>query len=74
MAQSGTDYPFDTDNGLIINLPGILWVIGGRDPIPWKDRHPDWGESIVEIPLLELDEISSKELLKKVQDNQPKSS
>lgn len=34
------------ENGPILNVPGILWVIAGREKIKWGEFDPDWEDTL----------------------------
>lgn len=34
------------DNGIVLNIPGVLWVIAGREKLRWARFNPDWEETI----------------------------
>lgn len=34
------------DNGPILNVPGVLWVIAGREKIRWGKNDADWEDSL----------------------------
>ena len=50
---------------LIIDLPRVLWVICGREPLPWETLHPrqEWQGSIHPCELTELTDAEAHELL-----------
>lgn len=42
------------DNGLILNVPKVLWVIAGREMIKWGKNDSDWDETLEQHRLGDL--------------------
>lgn len=34
------------ENGLVQNIPGVLWVIAGREKLKWEKFDPEWAEAM----------------------------
>lgn len=49
--------------GLIRNLPNVLWVIGGRETLKWERVNPEWHEEVEQIKLDNLVYDEVEELL-----------
>lgn len=48
-------------NSIIQNIPGILWVVMGREKLAWNDDDPFW-EEVVAKQLAEMTEEEKEEL------------
>lgn len=52
------------DNGPILQVPGILWVIAGREKIKWGDYDKDWEETLEQHLLGDLSFEDADDFLK----------
>jgi len=52
------------DEGLVLNMPKVLWVIAGREKLSWDKYNPDWKDSIESHILGDLDYNDAANFLK----------
>lgn len=50
------------EDSVIQSIPGILWVILGREKLSWDRMDPFWKEELPERPLSEMSETQKEEL------------
>lgn len=56
----------DDNDGILLQINGLLCVLAGRESLKWKDMDPDWdGESLSQIEIDTLDRENSLLLLSK---------
>lgn len=63
-------YEFRVDKwvrDLITQLPNVLWVVFGREPVAWSRFDEEWDDAITKVQLGELSEDETKELLSKLE-------
>lgn len=53
------------ENGLIQNIPHVLWVIAGREKLKWEDFDSDWQDALEQHILGNLSPNDSEQFLKK---------
>lgn len=51
------------EEGLIQNIPNVLWVIAGREKLKWERFDPDWAESLEQHILGNLSSADSDSFL-----------
>ena len=68
-AMTTKGQPADSDewlrDGPVRSVPGILWVIAGREEIHWEKEDPEWAESIRKLKLSAFSKEMTKEYLEK---------
>jgi len=67
MSQTGDPLKNDEwirgDDGLIQNIPGVLWVITGREKLKWLRFDPDWADALAQHLLGSLSQADSVQFL-----------
>lgn len=53
-----------SENGLIKNIPGVFWVIFGRENLKWEKYSETWPENLVQSEITGFDLHESDEYLK----------
>ena len=51
------------DNGPIVQVPGVLWVIAGREKIKWEEYDKDWKDTLEQHILGDLSFNDANEFL-----------
>ncbi|MBR5868879.1 MAG: tetratricopeptide repeat protein [Clostridia bacterium] len=51
------------EDGLVQNIPGVLWVIAGREKLKWEKFDPDWSEALEQHILGSLSIADSDQFL-----------
>ncbi len=49
-------------NSVIQSIPGVLWVIAGREKLYWEEDDTNWGKLTVESPLSQMSEEEKEAL------------
>ena len=52
------------DSGVILRVPKVLWVIGGREKLKWERFDPEWKDALDQHILGNLSEADSDQFLK----------
>lgn len=55
----GNDAWLRGDNGPVQNVPGVLWVIAGREKLKWERFDPDWAQALEQHLLGALSQADS---------------
>lgn len=58
------DYWLRNDDGPIVQVPGVLWVIAGREKIKWGENDKDWNETLDQHILGDLSFDDANDFLK----------
>lgn len=57
------DYWIREELGLVQNIPGVLWVIAGREKLRWERFDSEWEDSLEQHILGNLSEVDSEHFL-----------
>lgn len=66
LATNIDDWLWRGDQSLIKSIPGLLWVICGREKIKWAEKDEYWKEDIPDDPTKELTEEEKIEISEQV--------
>ncbi len=53
------------EEGLVQNIPNVLWVIAGREILKWEQFDPDWADTLEQHLLGHLSQSDAQQFLQK---------
>lgn len=63
--EIGKDLWLRGDNGIVLNIPNVLWVIVGRERLRWEKYNQEWANSIEEYLLGDFGYLDADSYLEK---------